>query len=598
MTFRFNSIRSRLIMFMLLVTTVPLLLSISFTYMHTRQTVKEQATLDNSQLIFQGSTNLINYLNSIDHASLSVYSSNDFIRNLSKLPEDYRAVAGIYTTLQNVYNSVEGIEQVYLHAHQSGQATLITATTPMRAATPEPYISTVRDQLEGEGAAVIQSTHRKHSYGFHGVPPSDKQVITFHRSIYPVPSKEQIAILAIDVNLSNISRISEQLYNKEKEQLLLIDSKGRVVYSGNEDEIGGTLTDTALTPQVFGEKRSGFFEKDGAMYVYQNLEASYADWAIVKIIPDATLYERNNQLMLINVGIAIAALALVIGGTILISIKITKPIQQLTNYMNVIQAGDLDVDITFNSPDETGIMFRRFRQMMDTINNLILREYRLELANKTNQLKALQAQINPHFLYNTLQSIGTVALQHNAPRVYKLLSSLSKMMRYSMKNDDRPVTLQDEIDHVTSYMELQMERFGDQMDFKLDLAPETLRFPLPKMILQPLVENYFKHGKDDLIQQGRSIISIASRMKESTLELVIENNGSSIPQEKLEHLQQQLLKQSEQELLNEMEDSIGIRNVLLRLKLHSGKASMMVDNIEPHGVRIIIEINPTESEST
>ena len=179
---------------------------------------------------------------------------------------------------------------------------------------------------------------------------------------------------------------------------------------------------------------NGYYDGKDAMIVYEKLDLPYAPWTLVKQIPHQTLYKHSTELTSINAIIAILALFIVIFGTLWISIRITRPIKQLTSYMNQVKTG-LDVDIDVTSPDEIGILSRRFRTMMDTINNLILREYRLEIANKTNQLKALQAQIDPHFLYNSLQSIGTLAL-HNVPRIYSLLSSLANMMRYNMRNSE------------------------------------------------------------------------------------------------------------------------------------------------------------------
>lgn len=424
-------------------------------------------------------------------------------------------------------------------------------------------------------------------------------VFTFHRSITNVPSEKVLALLAIDVSLDSVADITEQLFNKDKEQLLVVDQGGTVVYSGRDSQLGTQITDKELLARIKGTQTEGFFESGGAMNVFEKMQTPYTEWTMIKRIPNSTLYERARQLTQINAAIAVIALGIIIFGTLFISIRITEPIKKLTSYMNRIQSGQLDVDISWNRQDETGIMFTRFRQMMDTINNLILREYRLELANKTNQLKALQAQINPHFLYNTLQSIGTLALQNNVPRIYALLSSLAKIMRYSMRNNDVLVTLRDEADHVRLYLELQKERFGDQLVYTLDLAPDTLDKPMPKMILQPLIENYFKHGMDHEGRQG--MVRIESHMrKDGVLQIVIENNGSRIEPEKLATLKEQLAGRRNGELEDEWagdNGEIGVRNVLLRLQLYTPHdVGMRIENLEPYGVRISLEIDTEDMQ--
>ncbi|MEC0370951.1 cache domain-containing sensor histidine kinase [Paenibacillus chibensis] len=596
---KFQSIRSRMIQFMLLATTIPLLLSISITYIHTKETIKEQALEENQHLIFQGKTNLNNYLDNINKASLVVYTDTNFLRNLRKIPDDYRAVAEVYTLLQNIQNTINGIERIYLHGSQSNQSTLVTpATFPKREFRAEPYVST---RPYEKYTTSVEPSHKSHDYGFPPSPTSytKREVFTFHRTITNIPSEKVLGVLAIDVRLDAVAAICEQLFNKNTEQLLVVDQNGNIIYSGREGQIGQQLQDKVVLQHIRQNQSSGSFENGGAMHVFEKMQTPYAEWTIIKRIPNATLYERATQLTQINTAIAVIALLVIVFGTLFISVRITEPIKRLTSYMNRIQSGQLNVDIDWNSRDETGIMFARFRQMMDTINNLILREYRLELANKTNQLKALQAQINPHFLYNTLQSIGTLALQNNVPRIYALLSSLAKIMRYSMNNNDALVTLREEAEHVRLYLDLQKERFGEQLEFSIRLAPETLRVPMPKMILQPLVENYFKHGLDTQGQQGR--LDITSRMKpQGILEIIIENNGESISPEALKALQRQLERQQNRGAQAEWtdEDGIGLHNVLMRLQLYTEHESALhVDNIKPQGVRITVEIH-TEAKQT
>ncbi|MCJ8011879.1 sensor histidine kinase [Paenibacillus sp. KQZ6P-2] len=593
---KFRSIRSRLIQFMLLATTIPLLLSISITYIHTKETIKEQALEENKHLIFQGKTNLNNYLDNINKASLVVYTDTNFLRNLRKIPDDYRAVAEVYTLLQNIQNTISGIDRIYLHNTQSNQSTLVTPdAVPKREYRTEPYVST---QPYQKYTTAVEPTHKSHDYGFPPSPTSysENMVFTFHRTITNIPSEKVLGVLAIDVRLDGVAAICEQLFNKNNEQLVVVDQGGNIIYSGKDEQIGQKLQDKVVLEHIRQNQTSGSFEYGSAMHVFEKMQTPYADWTIIKRIPNATLYERATQLTKINTVILVIALLVIIFGTLFISVRITEPIKRLTSYMNRIQSGQLNVDIDWNSRDETGIMFARFRQMMDTINNLILREYRLELANKTNQLKALQAQINPHFLYNTLQSIGTLALQNNVPRIYALLSSLAKIMRYSMNNNDALVTLQEEAEHVRLYLDLQKERFGDQLAFTINLEPDTLSVPMPKMILQPLVENYFKHG-----QSGQGRLDISSLMKpQGILVIVIENNGESIPPDKLKELNRQLSRQQNSDAQAEWtdEDGIGLHNVLMRLQLYTEHESALhIDNIKPQGVRITVEIH-TEAKRT
>ncbi|WP_339270137.1 sensor histidine kinase [Paenibacillus sp. FSL W8-0187] len=592
---KYRSIQTRLITFMLAVTTIPLLLSLFITFTHTRESVKEQTVNENIRLIYQGATNLMNYLRGIDRASLSVYSDPHFLRNLALDPDNHRVVAELYTTLQAIQTGTQDVHQIYLHNNLTGQSTQVSSNLPRREFRQAPY-----HKIEefGTGNTAIEPVHQVHSYGFPPRPADilNFEVFTFYRSITNVPSPDQYALMAIDVKLDSILAICDQLYAKGEEQLYLIDDKGSIIYGPDPQQRGQRLDDPVLMGKI-AQADHGYYDGADAMIVYEKLDLPYAPWTLVKQIPHQTLYKHSTELTSINAIIAILALFIVIFGTLWISIRITKPIKQLTSYMNQVKTGRLDVDIEVTSPDEIGILSRRFRTMMDTINNLILREYRLEIANKTNQLKALQAQIDPHFLYNSLQSIGTLALQHNVPRIYSLLSSLANMMRYNMRNSEGKVTLQDEINHVRLYLELQKQRFRDQLDITWDLDPESLTAPVPKMILQPIVENYFKHGMNT--HAGVGHISISSLISEDLrLIVVVENNGSSIEEAELASIRSKLATAyGHPDRHDAGNDSIGLLNVLMRLNLYSdNKAGLTIENVVPHGVRVTLDINIWESE--
>lgn len=603
---KYYSIRTKLIAFMLIATTLPLLASISMTFIQTKTALREQAVEENKRLIYQASTNLNNYVDNVARASLAVYNDLNFLRNLAKIPGDYRAVAEVYTTLQTIRAAVPDVFQLYLHSFAANQSTLITNPFPKREERKQAYSGSLHGKTGGDSPDIwVESAHMSHTYGFKAASPDDpaRTVITLHRVIKDIPSTERLGVLAIDLNMNTIAAITGRLYDPAKEQIYVVDGQNQIIYQGRSEvnhtdalrEETASELNIARSSAGTAQNVAGHFEQDRSMYVYQQLGSTYADWTIVKQIPNETLYARATTLTWNNAMIAIAALVLVIVATLFISIRITGPLKQLMRYMNQIQAGRLHVDIHLSSRDEFGVLARHFRDMMDTVNNLILREYRLEIANKTNQLKALQAQIHPHFLYNTLQSIGTLALQQQGQRAYTLLSSLSKMLRYSMR-DQTCVTLREEAEHARLYLELQQERFGDRLEVDLDFAEDTLSVEMPRMTLQPLIENYFKHGAD--IQPGKGHISLSSRRtNDHWIEIELNNNGPSIPEDKLLEIRGWLHQSHTTTGLSTQEsdesESIGLRNVIRRLQLNSHpghSARLEINNQEPNGVKITVKL--------
>lgn len=168
----------------------------------------------------------------------------------------------------------------------------------------------------------------------------------------------------------------------------------------------------------------------------------FLNWTLVKRIPNETLHQTAREAALINSGVAGLFLILTMVATVLITFSLTAPIKKLIRNMNQIQSGNLQVTVDVDRKDEFGILARRFQLAMDTINEMIIREYELELARKTNELNVLQVQTNPHFINNALQSIGTLSLQKQQPEIYNLIFSLGKMMRYSMNTGEPIVSLE------------------------------------------------------------------------------------------------------------------------------------------------------------
>ncbi|MCY9515567.1 cache domain-containing sensor histidine kinase [Paenibacillus apiarius] len=609
---RWNSIRTKLITFMLIATIVPTVATMVISYSYTTDSLKRRAIQENHQLIFQGKTNLANFLENINRASLTVYTDFEFFRQLSRGYDDYTFESYSYITLQNIAASMRDIWQVYLYRNEVKRATLVIQNVPRRLHEQEPNGPAVEYARDGIG---MQPTHLSQTYGFATSPyyfPS-VQVFSLHRKIYRVPSKEEIGVLSIDVKVSALADIIDQLFQRDKEHIYLLNDEGDVFYAGDRRLIGQRLHEDWYAPSDFRNNGNGHFEKNDSIFIHERIETPIANWTLVKQIPQSYLLREANRAAVINMLLIALSLVVIIAATIIVSLRITKPISQLVRYINQVQTGNLRVDIQPVSNDEIGVVSKRFRNMMDMINNLILREYQLEIANKTNQLKALQAQINPHFINNALQSIGTQALQLNAPHIYKLVTALAKMMRYSMYTDQSIVTLREEIEHVKAYLQLQAQRFENTFEAAYENEAATLNVLVPKMTLQPLVENYFKHGLDRGLTSGKLIIR--SRFidePDGLVELIVEDNGRGMPLQRRIELNEKLRELHPEQpgtstthalsrshfVTGEASSGIGLVNVLIRLKLFSsGNADMRVEAAEPQGTRIVIHMKMERDES-
>ncbi|MCR8844990.1 histidine kinase [Paenibacillus sp. SC116] len=624
---RWNRIRTKLITLLLIATIVPTMSTMVITYINNYQSLQERTLEENEKLIYQGKHNLQNMLHDLNQSSLFVYTNFEFFRMLERGYDDTYMEAQAYAVMQNIESSMRHVHQVYLYRSEVKRAILVAQSLPYRKYEAEPYAPAANYAKQG---IQIQPTYMSETYGF--APTTQWKpsvpIFTLHRPIYKIPSTKELGILSIDVKLEAISEITDQLYAKDKERLYILDQNGFVMYADDKTLLGKALQKPWLSDSLLTPEMKGNFEYDNALFVHESIDSPIAQWTVIKEMPKRYLLQDTNRTLMFNMVLLSISTLIIIGATLWISIRITKPIAQLMRYMNQIQAGKINVNIKVDSHDEIGIMSKRFRDMMKTINDLIDQEYKLELANKTNQLKALQAQINPHFMNNVLQSIGTLALKHDAPHIYSLLSAVAKMMRYSMYNNESTASLREEVDHVKAYLQLQGQRFEHVFEVEIDIDPSTLSVIVPKMTLQPIVENYFKHGLDRTIHGG--LLRITSSWHASdTLEIIVQDNGFGIAPDKLTLLNEELqaagaapipTKRStimyEPNLLSNQEEEkslymdgdapseesvsgIGLVNVMTRLQLfNSYPVSMQLEAVVPHGtsVQILLKVGGRETE--
>ncbi|GIP60027.1 sensor histidine kinase [Paenibacillus sp. FSL W8-0186] len=597
---KWNSIRAKLIIFLLLATVIPIVTTMFVTYSYTAHSLRTRVAEEDTKLLYQGGRHIVNLVEDLNRSSSNVFSISN---QLKAGYEDVQSDSRVYAVLSNIATSVPDIFQVYLYENGNRKATLVTLNTPQRNYNTDVYTDVL---TEDRPTVWVQKSHMSHTYGLKALQPRypSRPVFTLHRRIENVPSSEVIGYLSIDVSLTALTDIVDQLYNKEREKIFIVDENGDLIYADEQSKLGEPLQESWYSGVISASGRtSGHFEQDGSLFIYNKITGKGMKWTIVKQIPVSYLVREANHAAGINLLLLAVSLIVIAAATIIISVRITAPIKQLGKYMNQIQSGNLNVDIQPASNDEIGAVMLRFRSMMDTINNLILREYKLELANKTNQLRAMQAQINPHFLNNTLQIIGTLALELKMPRIYALLSALAKMMHYSMHFEDKNVTLRDELEHVKAYIELQKERFESRFQFQYDVDDSLLDLPMPKMILQPVVENYFKHGLDRTASDGELTLA-ARRLGEGQFEIVVRNNGAQIPEGRLQQLQQKLSDLSADRIHHPVDEgdeasrpSIGLANVLARLQLvNRDSAALTISNLDPVGVQITLII-PDQNRS-
>ena len=390
--------------------------------------------------------------------------------------------------------------------------------------------------------------------------------------------------LSLDVLGTLVIRIDpkELLYNPENAignqasvAILMQDSVFSSDYSPSFlEEISNKLNVTL---------RYSILNINNSKYLVSPVVSEYSDWTFISIVPYEDVFNRiitmRNIFILICVIIFIFILFL---GLRFIS-GITTPIEELLDRVKTIQSGDFKIKPLTNtrSLDEIGTLGKNFQIMADKIDNLINDNYVKELLIKESEIAALQAQINPHFLYNTLDSINWMAQLKGQNEIAVMTQSLGDLLRSSVKNDDPMITVKDDIEILNSYIYIQKNRYENRLDFQNTIDEDLYEYKIPKFTLQPIIENSIKYALEK--HDGICKIRVYAVKSMEYYEIHIIDNGPGIPDD--------LLQKITKEKINTKGTGIGLKNIHDRIKVLLGPDyGLIANNEENGGVRIIIRL--------
>lgn len=413
------------------------------------------------------------------------------------------------------------------------------------------------------------------------------------RHIKSIETGNEAGVIRIDIPFKRIREIIEAIRKDSSIKIVIFDNNHNIIIDSNN--IFGSV-DPEKYKNIFSELRDnerGYheFDMDGdrQMLVYD--VSPYTKWNIVGFISQDQLLERSKNIRNLTMLITIIGIIIILVICAVLTRAITKPIKKLQSSMREVEKGNFDVNIEINTKDEIGYLGKRFNKMVSEINRLIKNEYELTIKKREAELKALIEEINPHFLYNTLESIRGKAIINNAPDVAEMIEALSKFFRLNIIRGSGLVALKEEIEHIKSYISIQNMRFGDKFNTIIDIDDELIDIIIPKLSLQPLIENSILHGFK--LQNGECIIIICCRRTGGDAVVEIIDNGSGISGEEL--MKTQILlscdyKEDKQGTV--LADShLGIKNVNERIKLHFGERyGLYIDSKQGAGTRVKIVI--------
>jgi two-component system sensor histidine kinase YesM len=396
----------------------------------------------------------------------------------------------------------------------------------------------------------------------------ERRVFSSIRKINDLDTGKELAILIVNLDERKIHHVMEGLQLGDSSKVYLID----------EDQMIISTTDRGLIGSKFD-----LSDYNLSQYNILREKSLETNWEIVALVPKEE-YQREMTVfnrMFIYLGLtAIIAIAI---ASMFISKGVTKPIIQLIHGMNKVKKGKFDVAIAVETDDEIGQLANHFNVMTKELEFFVKKAYIQELNRREVELKAVQAQLNPHFLYNTLDTIYWKLVLSDNEEIADLVVSLSEILRYSINSDQEFVSVEEDMQQIDNYLQIQKSRFEEQIEFKMQVAPDIVNYKIPKLIIQPLVENAIIHGFKNFNQKGLIEVKGYKLNKELIFEVV--DNGIGMSEDTIHNL----LKRDASE---DKASGYGLDVVNKRIKILYGEDfGIHINSILGKGTRMIVRLD-------
>lgn len=406
---------------------------------------------------------------------------------------------------------------------------------------------------------------------------------------YPIrdENEQTIGFINGSVNLARFSEIADSI-DIYGGLVWLMNRQGNLYTTAQESALYQELSPHAL------EDLSRQAESQEAGHLYQTTQSGqevtlfyssvpYAsDWILCAMVENAQIHATTTQITQILIVACLGLLLAAVLFTSLLSASVLRPIRQLKENMAQVAQGNLNSFYAGSGHDEISVLGRSFNQMLTQLKRLIAQLVQEQQKKRAAELRALQSQINPHFLYNTLDTIQWKALEHQAVDIAEMIQMLSQLFRISLNNGKERITAEEELTHVQNYLAIQKIRYGDTISYDIEADPATFSYRIPKLIIQPLVENSIYHGIKPTGRPGQ--IHICLRRKDAFLQIQVADTGAGIALEKLQEIRRNL----EQSLET---DHYGLYNVNERLRLRYGNAyRLTLDSCPGKGTCVLLSL--------
>ncbi|RCW73199.1 cache domain-containing sensor histidine kinase [Saliterribacillus persicus] len=460
-----------------------------------------------------------------------------------------------------------------------------------RDLTSEPWY---QEAIENKGIFKIigQPSDRKISSL---VNYKNDEVVSVVRAVTDPYTQEVKGVILIDLKLRVIAETLVDVRLGKSGYLMVVDDQGENIYRPDDP-----LVESIPREWLEGQK-SGTFSKDineeKLQFIFQ--ESPFSNWTTIGVFPtEETVFEMR-EIRFYIVTFVFFLMLFGIPVSYYLSYSLSKPITQLMAFMRKAESGQFHVRYKEKRDDEIGLLGRSFNKMLSQINDLLRLTERHERQKREAEFRSLQANINPHFLYNTLDTIQWMARKQKANDVAEVVESLAKLFRIGLSKGRDRITLEEEFDHIESYLLIQKTRYREKLVYHLEIEESLKKNYVLKFILQPLVENAIYHGIKE--RRGIGHIDVTATKKEDHLIIEVKDDGKGMDPKQLAHMQLALneaIERTENQKEDDDKKGYGMLNVQARIILAFGSSyGLTLESKEGEGTTIQIKLPLLKNEA-
>jgi two-component system sensor histidine kinase YesM len=558
----------------------------------TEETARIASRRYTQQLVRQIANNIEFYIDYMDSISTFVEANNsvrEYLEGASETGQDAaeEAVRSVLTVMTTTRND---ISLIGIFSYQ-GRFITQNREDSLNPVVDPPSQSWYRAAQNAQGLSVVSSSHVQNI-----IKGQYRWVISLSREIIDQETGRGLGILLVDLNFRIIDRICSSIQLGRRGYIFVVDRRGDIVYHPQQQLLYGGLKTENIRRII--DESSGYFSGDDddrdKFYSVETMRS--AGWKVVGVNYRSEFVENRNAIQRNYTfwGLLFLIASMII--SMFISQRISKPIKELRRSMQAVEQGNFDILADIRSSSEIGELGKDFNIMVGEIKKLLRRVTMEEEQKRENELKALQMQINPHFLYNTLDSVIWMAEKGKQEEVIAMISALARLFRISISKGKEIIDVASEIEHVKNYLTIQKIRYKDRLDYRIEVEEEIRSFRIVKIILQPLVENAIYHGIKNSAASGTVVIS--GRRTPEGMELAVRDDGIGMDRDALERVRQRL--HSPPPDVSEPDgghNGVGVRNVDERIKLYFGSAyGLKFESRENEGTTVFIRLPAIKKE--